>query len=104
VKTQDQISITAGYSHFSINLDIPDDLPMSEIGRYSGVLNLTSSGEVVASIDIGFTITLFGGRLMVDMEHHSTGQQADPDYPSYFGYFTEYLRESGVTLSEFGSP
>jgi len=104
VKTQDQISITAGYSYFDINLDIPEDLPMSEIGWYSGVLNLTSFGEVVASIDIGFTITLFGGRLMVDMEHHTTGPQGDPDDPSYYGYFTEYLRESGVTLSEFGSP
>ena len=104
VKTQDQISISAGYSHFGITLDIPEDLPMSEIGWYSGVLNLTSFGEVVASIDIGFTITLFGGRLMVDMEHHSTGPQGDPDDPSYYGYFTEYLRESGVTLSEFGSP
>lgn len=104
VKTQDQISISAGYSHFDIELDIPEDHPMSEIGWYSGMLNLTSSGDVVASIDISFTITLFGGRLMVDMEHHSTGLDGDPDDPSYYGYFTEYLRESGVTLSEFGSP
>ena len=101
VKTQDRISISAGYSHFDIKLDIPEDLPMSEIGWYSGTLNLTSLGEVIASIDISFRITLFGGRLMVDMEHHST---EDPDDPSFYGYFTEYLRESGVTLSEFGSP
>ncbi|TFG95045.1 hypothetical protein E4H12_14070 [Candidatus Thorarchaeota archaeon] len=65
---------------------------------------MTSYGEVVASITIGFTITLFGGRLMVDMEHHSTGDLGDIDDPSYFGYFTEYLRESGVILSEFGNP
>ncbi len=104
VTTQDQISISAGYSHFDIKLDIPEDLPMSEIGWYSGMLNLTSVGEVIASIDISFRITLFGGRLMVDMEHHSTGPEGDPDDPSYYGYFTEYLRESGVTLSEFGSP
>lgn len=101
VKAQDQISISAGYSHFDISLDIPEDLPMSEIGWYSGMLNLTSLGEVIASIDISFTITLFGGRLMVDMEHHST---EDPDDPSYYGYFTEYIRERGVILSEFGSP
>ncbi|TFG94925.1 hypothetical protein E4H12_14305, partial [Candidatus Thorarchaeota archaeon] len=101
VNTENQISISAGYSYFDIHLDIPEDLPMSEIGWYSGMLNLTSYGEVVASITIGFTITLFGGRLMVDMEHHSTG---DIDDPSYFGYFTEYLRESGVILSEFGNP
>jgi hypothetical protein len=104
VKAQDQITISAGYSHFDVRLDIPVDLPMSEIGWYSGMLNLTSLGEVIASIDISFRITLFGGRLMVDMEHHSTGPEGDPDYPSYYGYFTEYLRESGVTLSEFGSP
>ncbi|MGY5878628.1 MAG: S8 family serine peptidase [Candidatus Thorarchaeota archaeon] len=104
VQTQDQVTISTGYSHFVIHLDIPDDLPMSEIGWYSGMLNLTSNGDVVASIDIGFTITLFGGRLMVDMEHHTTGVNGDPDDPSYYGYFTEYMRESGVILSEFGSP
>ncbi len=104
VKAQDQITISSGYSHFDVRLDIPIDLPMTEIGWYSGMLNLTSSGEVIASIDISFRITLFGGRLMVDMEHHSTGPEGDPDDPSYYGYFTEYLRESGVTLSEFGSP
>jgi len=101
VETPDQISISIGYSHFSIHLNIPDDLPMSEVGWYNGMLNLTSNGNVIASIDIGFTITLFGGRLMVDMEHHSAD---DPDDPSYYGYFTEYLRNGGVTLSEFGSP
>ncbi|MFW9844502.1 MAG: S8 family serine peptidase, partial [Candidatus Thorarchaeota archaeon] len=104
IETPDQTAIISGYSHFSILLDIPDDLPMSEVGWYSGMLNLTSGGDVVASIDIGFSITLFGGRLMVDMEHHTTGITGDPDDPSYYGYFTEYLRESGVTLSEFGSP
>ncbi|MGY5871315.1 MAG: S8 family serine peptidase [Candidatus Thorarchaeota archaeon] len=104
VKTDDQISISAGYSHFTIELVIPEDLPLSEIGWYTGTLNLTSNGDTVTSIDIDFTITLFGGRLMVDMEHHTTGPQGDPDNPSYYGYFTEYLRESGVTLSEFGSP
>ena len=100
----DQISISAGYSYFDLSLSIPEDLPMTEIGWYNGDLNLTSNGEVVATLEIGFTITLFGGRLMVDMEHHISGTTGDPDYPLYYGYFTEYLRESGVTLSEFGSP
>ena len=97
----DQIIVPAGYSYFDLNLNIPEDLPIAEIGYYSGVLNVTSFGEVIASLDIEFTITLFGGRLMVDMEHHSS---ADPDYPQYYGYFTEYLRDNGVILSEFGSP
>ena len=106
VMAPDQISISAGYSYFDISLEIPVDLPMTEIGWYSGALNLTSYGDVVATIDIGFTITLFGGRLLVDMEHHTSGlvEGGDPDDPSYYGYFTEYLLERGVTLSEFGDP
>lgn len=104
VQAPDQVSISAGYSHFDIRLDIPEDLPITEIGWYSGTLNLTSNGDIVATLGIDFTITLFGGRLLVDMEHHTSGANGDPDYPQYYGYFTEYLRESGVTLSEFGSP
>ncbi|MGY5857787.1 MAG: S8 family serine peptidase [Candidatus Thorarchaeota archaeon] len=105
VTTPDQISVAAGYSYLDIKLDIPEDLPMTEVGWYNGALNLTSYGEVVATIEIGFTITLFGGRLMVDMEHHTgLAEGGDPDYPLFYGYFTEYLRESGVTLSEFGDP
>jgi hypothetical protein len=38
---------------------------------------------------------------MVDMEHQSI---ADIDQPSYYGYFTEYLREQGMVLSLFGNP
>ncbi|MFW9956970.1 MAG: S8 family serine peptidase [Candidatus Odinarchaeota archaeon] len=97
----DQITVVSGYSHFSIYLDIPDDLPLTYAGRYTGTLNLTVGSTTIASIKIEYTITLFGGRLMVDMEHHSAD---DPDDPSYYGYFTEYLRERGVLLSEFGSP
>lgn len=96
-----QIAVIAGYSHFGIYLDIPDDMPISNEGRYSGTLNLTIASTTIASIKIEYKITLFGGRLMVDMEHHSAD---DPDSPSYYGYFTEYLRERGVLLSEFGSP
>ncbi|MHA2025535.1 MAG: hypothetical protein ACW98U_06495, partial [Candidatus Thorarchaeota archaeon] len=61
---------------------------------------LTQGSDVVATVDIAFTVTLFGGRMMVDMEHHD----ADVDEPSYYGYFTEYLRESGMVVSEFGDP
>jgi hypothetical protein len=104
VAAPDQVSVSAGYSHFSLGLDIPEDIPMSEIGLYTGELNLTANGDVIATLEISFKITLFGGRLMVDMEHHTGGVDGDPDYPQYYGYFTEYLRESGVTLSEFGSP
>jgi len=96
-----QVSVVSGYSHFGIYLDIPDDMPITDAGRYTGTLNLTIGLTTIASISIEYTITLFGGRLMVDMEHHSAD---DPDSPSYYGYFTEYLRERGVLLSEFGSP
>jgi hypothetical protein len=40
--------------------------------------------------------------MMVDMEHHSSGVDGDVDDPSYYGYFTEYLREQGMIVSEFG--
>jgi hypothetical protein len=99
-----QISVVTGYSHFGVYLNIPDNLPLTEAGHYTGFLNLSIGSTTIASVEISFTITLFGGRLMVDMAHHSTGPNGDPDYPSYYGYFTEYLRERGVLLSEFGSP
>ncbi len=99
-----QVSVISGYSHFGIYLNIPDDLPLTNAGLYTGALNLSVESTTIATIDIEFRITLFGGRLMVDMEHHSTGLTGDIDDPSYFGYFTEYLRERGMLLTEFGSP
>ncbi len=102
VRTNSEIiSVIAGYSYFGIWLEIPEDLAITDVGQYLGQLKIVHENITIASIDINFAITLFGGRLMVDMEHHSTD---DPDYPSYYGYFTEYLRGEGVVLSEFGSP
>ena len=98
----DQISISTGYSHFGFELTVPEDLPLSAAGVYTGHLNLTQGSDVVASIEITYSITIFGGRMMVDMEHHSTGQTGDVDDPSYYGYFTEYLRDQGMVVSEFG--
>ena len=48
-------------------------------------------------IIIDFSITTFGGRLLVDMAHHSA---EDADDPSAYKYFREYLLEQGVVLSE----
>ncbi|TFG34153.1 hypothetical protein EU527_04705 [Candidatus Thorarchaeota archaeon] len=105
VKTNvEQVSVIAGYSHFGMWLEVPEDLPLTEVGVYTGKLNLTQGDATIASIDLSFTITLFGGRLMVDMEHHTTGPQGDIDDPSYYGYFTEYLRGEGVIVTEFGNP
>ena len=98
----DQISIYTGYSHFGFDLTVPEDLPLSAAGVYTGHLNLTQGSDVVASIEVTYSITIFGGRMMVDMEHHSTGQTGDIDDPSYYGYFTEYLRDQGMVVSEFG--
>jgi len=98
----DQISISTGYSHFGFDLTVPEDLPLSAVGVYTGHLNLTQGSDVVASIEVTYSITIFGGRMMVDMEHHSTGQTGDIDDPSYYGYFTEYLRDQGMVVSEFG--
>ena len=98
--SRDQISVATGYSHFGIALEVPDDMPLSAAGFYTGSLDLMQDSDVVATIEIGFRVTLFGGRMMVDMEHHDE----DIDQPSYYGYFTEYLRESGMVVSEFGNP
>ena len=100
-----RINVVSGYSHFGIALEVPEGMPLSAAGFYSGYLNLTQDDEIISSIEIGFTVTLFGGRMMVDMEHHTaSGADADIDDPSYYGYFTEYLRESGMVVSEFGNP
>ncbi len=98
----DQIWVPTGYSYFGIELKLPENTPLSSAGVYAGQLNLTQSSNVIASIDIRYSITIFGGRLMVDMEHHSSGPSGDVDDPSYYGYFTEYLREQGMVVSEFG--
>ncbi len=98
--TVDQLNVVTGYSHFGITLEVPEELPLSAAGFYSGYLNITQDADIVSFMEIGFTITLFGGRMMVDMEHHDE----DIDDPSYYGYFTEYLREGGMVVSEFGNP
>jgi subtilisin family serine protease len=102
--SRDQLIIPAGYSHFGIALEVPEDMPLSAAGFYSGQLNLTQDSNIIGTIEIAFTVALFGGRMMVDMEHHYTGPPPDIDAPSYYGYFTEYLRESGMVVSEFGDP
>ena len=100
----DGISISTGYSYFDFQLTVPEDVPLSAAGFYTGFLNLTQGTDVIASMEINYSITLFGGRLMVDMEHHSTGVNGDIDDPSYYGYFTEYLRDQGMVVTEFGNP
>ncbi|MHA3963636.1 MAG: S8 family serine peptidase, partial [Candidatus Thorarchaeota archaeon SMTZ1-45] len=101
---QNQVFVTTGYSYFGIELEVTEDIALSSAGLYTGYLNLTQGNDVVASTEIIYSITLFGGRMMVDMEHHSTGINGDIDQPSYYGYFTEYLREQGMVVSEFGNP
>ncbi len=96
----EQLNIVAGYSHFGIELTMPEEIPLSAAGFYSGYLNITQGSSIIAAMSIAFTITLFGGRMTIDMEHHD----ADIDPPSHYGYFTEYLRERGIVISEFGNP
>jgi subtilisin family serine protease len=91
-----EINVNVGYSHFGISLDIPQDLPLSEAGHYQGSVNLKSDDDVIASIEVDFSITAFGGRLLVDMAHHDE----DLDDPSAYKYFREYLLEQGMVLSE----
>ncbi|MHA1768252.1 MAG: S8 family serine peptidase [Candidatus Thorarchaeota archaeon] len=99
--TETTLNVAAGYGHFGIALEIPDDMPQSAVGNYQGNLTLMDGSTEIASVEIRFAVTLFGGRLMTDMEHHDS---TDVDDPSYYGYFSEYLRERGVILSEFGDP
>jgi hypothetical protein len=95
---QTQIQIGTGYSYLSIGLDVQSDLPLSSIGYYSGELKLASGGQNHTSLEIEFSITTYGGRLLVDMAHHDE----DLDDPSAYRYFQDYLREQGVVLDQFG--
>ena len=96
-----QITVDVGYSYFGVSLDIPKDLPLTEVGQYQGSIELKSDDDVIASIEIDFSITTFGGRLLVDMAHHSL---EDKDDPSAYKYFREYLLEQGIILSETSTP
>ncbi|MFW9887209.1 MAG: S8 family serine peptidase [Candidatus Thorarchaeota archaeon] len=95
---QNQIQVGTGYSYLSIGLDVQADLPLSSIGHYSGELKLASGGQNHTSLEIEFSITTYGGRLLVDMAHHDE----DYDDPSAYRYFQDYLREQGVVLDQFG--
>ncbi|MCK5303537.1 MAG: DUF4350 domain-containing protein, partial [Candidatus Thorarchaeota archaeon] len=83
------------------DLEVPNNLPLDAVGFYKGQLTLISGTETLATMDLGLTITVFGGRLLVDMAHHS---YEDPDDPSFYQYFREYLEEQGVIMEEFSSP
>ncbi|MFX0108321.1 MAG: DUF4350 domain-containing protein, partial [Candidatus Hodarchaeota archaeon] len=95
------VSVQEGYTHIGVGLDIPEDLPLSAVGYYEGELIFVQGTENITSVDLEFTITSYGGTLQVDMSHHSID---DPDDPSAYRYFREYLREQGVVMTEFGSP
>ncbi|MFW9933363.1 MAG: S8 family serine peptidase, partial [Candidatus Thorarchaeota archaeon] len=98
VVTESEVYVSVGYSYFSISLDVPSNLPLSALGTYSGSLNLISGDDIIATMELNLLITTYGGRLLVDMGHHST---EDPDDVSYYRYFTEYLREQGMVISEY---
>ena len=99
--TLTSLAVAPGYSHFGLSLKVPEGLPLSAIGHYSGNLTLVSGNTTIASMELNMQITTYGGRLLVDMVHHASN---DIDYPSYFRYFAQYLREQGVELSEYGNP
>ena len=96
---QNQIYVGTGYNYLSIGLDIQSDLPLSAIGHYTGEVVLSSSSLNITSIDIDFSITTYGGRLLVDMTHHDP---SDIDDPSAYRYFQDYLREMGIVIDQFG--
>ncbi len=94
------IDVVAGYASFRVGLKIPDNLALDAVGEYTGSIDLTAGATLLCSIELEFTVTTFGGRVLVDMAHHSSD---DVDSPDYFKYFDEYLREQGMTMGEFPS-
>ncbi|MCK5150711.1 MAG: hypothetical protein KAQ65_02670, partial [Candidatus Thorarchaeota archaeon] len=90
--------IPVGHSFFSIGLQVPDNLPLSALGTYTGSLNMIRNNQVISSIELHLLITEYGGRVLVDMAHHS---DEDPDDPDYFRYFRDYLREQGMVVTPY---
>ncbi|MGY5862809.1 MAG: S8 family serine peptidase, partial [Candidatus Thorarchaeota archaeon] len=101
IAVDESVAVTVGYSYFTIRLEVPADLSLNAVGPYEGQLRLFSGAETFATMDLNLTIIVFGGRLLVDMAHHSYD---DPDDPSLYQYFREYLEEQGVLMEEFSSP
>ncbi|MBD3405378.1 MAG: S8 family serine peptidase [Candidatus Lokiarchaeota archaeon] len=96
------VTVSQGYSYFEIMTEVPEGLPLSDIGKYFGELKIISSSEAVtSSMDLEVQLTSFGGELLVDMAHHSAD---DPDSPESYKYFDEYLKQKGVLMEEFGNP
>lgn len=97
--SQETVSIEVGYSYFGIGLEIPEDLPLTAIGRYTGELVLAMDSINITSIDLDLVVTTYGGKMLIDMAHHDD----DLDDPSAYRYFTGYLREHGVIVDTFGN-
>lgn len=94
------IDVVAGYTSFRVGLNIPDNLPLGAVGRYMGSLNIMSGVTLLCSIELDFSVTTFGGRVLVDMAHQAS---TDVDSPAYYRYFDDYLREQGMIMTEFPS-
>jgi serine protease AprX len=94
----EHVVVTVGHNYFGIALDIPEDMPLSALGRYTGSLDMIDGSEVIASVELSLLITEYGGRVLVDMAHHS---DLDPDDPDYFRYFGDYLREQGMIVTPY---
>ncbi len=97
----DRTYISRGYNYFWMKLDLPEDLSFTEVGNYIGNLTLTSGTETICTMQLEYTVTTFGGRLLVDQAHHSV---EDPDAPEEYRYFGQYLIEQGVIMSAHGDP
>ncbi len=95
-----QLQIQTGYTHFGIELSIPSDLPLTALGVYTGLVSLNVGDDTIATIDVKFRITMFGGHLLVDMAHQDLN---DPDSPESYRYFDDALREWGILMSEFSN-
>ncbi|UCE11566.1 MAG: S8 family serine peptidase [Candidatus Thorarchaeota archaeon] len=95
------VRVNVGYSYFGITLDIPDLLPLTAAGEYTGRLALMDGTTEITGMDLSFEITFFGGSVLVDMSHHSAD---DPDDPTFYKFLREYLRDQRMVIDELGSP
>ncbi len=98
IDTVEEFTISIGHSFFKVDLEVPENLPLSAVGHYTGHLQLVQNNTAIASMELVFDVTTYGGGMIVDMGHHSA---EDPDDISNYNYFSEYLRKEGFVTSEY---
>ncbi len=92
-----EYDIHVGLNFIPISMDFDRELPLSDVGDYTGWINVSESSKIVGQIYIELQNRIFGGRLGVDMWHQSA---SDPDSISSYSFFTSYLEDRGIIYYE----